>query len=172
MNLKTIRLFILRHAVAEDRDEERYPDDSIRPLSQKGKKKMRYIAESINQLGFSFDLILSSPYLRARQTAEISAQALFAGDRLFFSDHLAPSGNMLALMRELVAQDLEGKTILLVGHEPYLSNLISLLCAGDFRATMRLKKGGLCFLTAEKLIQGQCATLEWLLTPSMLLRML
>ena len=164
MNLKMIRLFILRHAIAEDRDEDRWPDDSKRPLSQKGKKKMRYLAESINRLGFSFDLILSSPYLRAKQTAEIAAQALFANDKLLLSDQLAPSGNMLALMRDLARQELEGKTIMLVGHEPYLSNLISLLCAGDFRATMRMKKGGLGFLTAEKLSYGHCATLEWLLT--------
>ena len=172
MNLKMIRLFILRHAIAEDRDEDRYPDDSLRPLSSKGKKKMRYLAESINRLGFSFDFILASPYLRAKQTAEIAAHGLSVADGLFFSDHLAPSGNMPALLRELSMQDLEGKTILLVGHEPYLGNLISLLCAGDDRATLRLKKGGLCFLTAEKLMHGHCATLEWLLTPSILLRML
>ena len=63
------------------------------------------------------------------------------------------------------------ESVLLVGHEPYLSGLISTLIAGMPSIPINLKKGGLCCLTVQALTYGQCATLEWLLAPRQLLRL-
>jgi phosphohistidine phosphatase len=116
-------------------------------------------------LGLSFDLILSSPYLRARQTAEIIAEALKARKKLELSDNLTPGGSAKKLVDLLNHLRPSPESVLLVGHEPYLSTLISLLVAGDASLAMVMKKGGLCKLSVESLAPGRCATLEWLLTP-------
>jgi phosphohistidine phosphatase len=114
----------------------------------------------------SFDLILSSPFLRARQTAEIVAGELKLKKRLEFFDGLVPGGNPGALIHELNELKPAPENVLLVGHEPYLSRLISLLVSGGADAAIEMKKGGLCKLEAAELRPGQCARLAWLLTPS------
>ena len=68
-----MNLYIIRHAIAVDEGTPEYEDDSQRPLTDKGKKKMRQIAKGLRALGVEFDLILSSPYVRAKETAEILA---------------------------------------------------------------------------------------------------
>jgi len=77
-----------------------------------------------------------------------------------------PNGNALELIREL--NDEKPQSVLLVGHEPYLSGLISVLVTGESNAAIELKKGGLCKLSADRVAYGQCATLNWLLTPKQL----
>ena len=77
-----------------------------------------------------FNLILSSPFLRAEQTAEIVAESLKLKKRLAFSDELTPDGNPKALIRQLNELKPAPENVLLVGHEPYLSRLIALLVSG------------------------------------------
>jgi len=108
-----------------------------------------------------FDLILSSPYLRSKQTAQLVAAEL--DEEITLTDLLTPDGNPLELIREL--NDEKPQSVLLVGHEPYLSGLISVLVTGESKAAIELKKGGLCKLSADRVAFGQCATLNWLLTP-------
>ena len=110
-------------------------------------------------------MILSSPFARARQTAEIVADELKLKRRLKFSDELQPDGSAKKLFRQLHDLKPAPENILLVGHEPYLSRLISLLVSGDENTAIDFKKGGLCKLEAEKLRAGKCAALAWLLTP-------
>ena len=85
--------------------------------------------------------------------------------RLEFSDALAPDGSPKDLIRELNELKPAPENILLVGHEPYLSRLVSLLTSGGLEFRMDLKKGGLCKLETENLRCDRCATLAWLLTP-------
>ncbi len=160
-----MNLYIFRHGLAEDRGTSRCSQDADRPLLPKGKRKLWRIATAMENLDLSFDLILSSPYLRARQTAEIVAEALESPKRLKLCDALAPDGSLKNLVGFLRRFRPSPKAVMLVGHEPYLSGLISLLVSGgsDFRVT--LKKGGLCKLAIESLRPGRCASLEWLLTP-------
>ena len=88
-----MRLYILRHAIAEDRDENLYPDDSLRRLTKKGEKKMVKIAEHLKGMGLQIDLILTSPYMRAHETAKIVAKTFgIKKKQLVLSDHLTPSG--------------------------------------------------------------------------------
>jgi len=163
-----MELYILRHAIAVDRGTPGYDDDSQRPLTSEGRKKMRCIAKGMKALELKFDLILSSPYVRAKETAEIAAQVLQAQRKLKFSDDLAVDGDPRVLIKSL---ERSPKRVLLVGHEPYLSDLASLLISGANSANLKLKKGGLCKLTADRLTFGLCAELEWLLTPRQLVRL-
>ena len=159
-----MNLYLLRHGLAVEPGTPGFERDADRPLIPKGERKVEKIADAMEALDLSFDLILSSPYLRARQTAEIAAKGLNLRKKLEFSEALIPSGSVRKLIEHL--GHLPAEDVLLVGHEPYLSELISLLTAGESGAVhIIMKKGGLCKLTAETLRHGRCAALEWLLTP-------
>jgi phosphohistidine phosphatase len=157
-------IYILRHGIAVERGTPGYKKDSDRPLTKEGVEKMEQIAQAILALGLHFDLILSSPYARAEQTAQIVARAL--DEEVTFTNHLMSDGNALELVAEI--NDEKPQSVLLVGHEPDLSRLISVLVIGSTDASIELKKGGLCKLTSDRLTFGQCATLNWLLTPKQL----
>ena len=159
-----MEIYILRHGIAVERGSRAYANDGDRPLTKEGEEKMTQIANSLLAMGLQFDLILSSPLVRARQTSEIVAEEL--GEEVTFTDFLAPGANALELVTEINSE--KPRCVLLVGHEPDLSQLISILLTGESGASIELKKGGLCKLTAEKLTFGQCATLNWLLTPKQL----
>ena len=159
-----MELYILRHGIAVERGTPGYKKDSDRPLTPEGEEKMRQIAEAMRGMDLKFDLILSSPYARAEQTAKIVAGEL--DEDVSYSDYLVPGGNALELIGEI--NDERPQRVLLVGHEPDLSSLISVLVSGGSDAGIELKKGGLCRLTTEKLVFGKCAKLNWLLTPKQL----
>ena len=141
-----MNLFILRHGIAVDRDPQSFPDDSRRPLTLKGEERMRQICEAMQALELSFDHILSSPYRRAGQTAEIVADALDKKKVLEFRDELTPEGDPKALIRYLNQFEPAAENVLLVGHEPYLSTLIARLIFGEPTTAIDLKKGGLAKL--------------------------
>jgi len=160
-----MNLYILRHGIAVEHGDPGYLNDADRPLTPKGERKVRAIAEAMDALDLSFDLILTSPYPRARQTAEIVAKVLKASEQLHLSDDLTPAGSTEQLIQTINGHETQPEDVLLVGHEPYLSDLISLLVAGDMRFPVVLKKGGFAKLITDSLKHGSCATLAWLLTP-------
>ena len=96
-----MNLYILRHGIAVEPGTPGYAKDADRPLTPEGERKLRQIAEAMEALELSFDLILSSPYLRARQTAEIIAEALKARKKLELSDSLTPGGSTKKLVELL-----------------------------------------------------------------------
>lgn len=162
-----MNLYIIRHAIAVDEGMPGYEDDSQRPLTDKGRKKMRQIAKGLRALGVEFDLILSSPYVRARETAEVLADVFKMKKKLAFSDNLIPMGEPELLIAEINEKN-SVLSLALVGHEPHLSTLVSMLTAGSRKVDITLKKGGVCYLSADDLHQEHRATLEWLLTPGIL----
>jgi phosphohistidine phosphatase len=166
-----VNIFILRHGIAVERGTKGYEKDADRPLTAKGKRQLRKSAAAMRKMKLRFDLILSSPYERARRTAEIVAGELKLKKRLKFSDMLICEGDPESLIGQIAELKPAPKNLLLVGHEPYLSRLISRLVSGDEDVAMDFKKGGLCKLEAEKLDTGKCAQLEWLLTPKQMKEM-
>jgi len=156
-----MEIYILRHGIAVDRGTPGFKKDSDRPLTKEGEEKMHQIADTMLGMGLKFDLILSSPYTRAEQTAQIVADTL--DHEVTFTKSLAPDANALELIAEI--NDEKPHSVLLVGHEPDLSRLISVLVCGTSDGSFELKKGGLCKLTAETITFGRCATLNWLITP-------
>jgi phosphohistidine phosphatase len=165
-----MNLYLLRHAIAVERGTPGM-DDSQRELTAEGAAKMTRIARGMLALDLEFDLILSSPYIRARQTADIVAEVFNARDRLRFTDNLVPMADGEQAVLEINKRYRKNENILIVGHEPMLSSLIAVLISGDPSLSIVMKKGGLCRLTAQALIYGRCATLEWLLFPSQLVQL-
>jgi len=163
-----MKLYILRHGEAADRDDPRYENDADRPLTRKGIRRTRALARVLRQLEITFDVILASPLVRARETAEIVERGLRLRGRLALTEHLAPSGDGEKLVQQLNELRPMPDSILLVGHEPDSSRLISRLCSGGSQLSLTLKKGGLCRMEIESLRAGQCASLEWLLAPSLI----
>jgi phosphohistidine phosphatase len=160
-----MNLYLLRHGIAVDPSAPDFARDAERPLTPKGRRRLRQIAEAMGALKISFDLILSSPYVRAKQTAEIVAKALKRRKKVKFTDELTPGGNPRSVIQQLNDLRPRPKSILLVGHEPYLSKLIALLTAGNTAMEIDLKKGSLCKLETESLRYARCATLVCLLAP-------
>ena len=162
-----MNLYLLRHGIAVEPGTPGYENDADRPLIPKGERRLRSAATAMKKLDLSFDLILTSPFLRARQTSDIVAGELKLKKRIEFFDGLLPGGSSKALIQRLSGCEPAPENVLLVGHEPGLSRLISLLVSGGAdAAAIEMKKGGLCKLEAAALRHGQSARLAWLLTPS------
>lgn len=164
-----MNLFFLRHAKACPRGPK-YRPDSKRPLAREGEKTMREVAAGVKKLEQSFDLILTSPYLRALRTAEILAEA-YDSKKLFVTNHLAAEADPRAVIAEITENFAGLENIVLVGHEPFLSGLISVFLCGHPGVAMDLKKAACCKLAVEDLRFAKCATLSWLLTPRQLTRL-
>lgn len=160
-----MNLYLIRHAIAEE--ESPSGEDSQRELTDKGAKKMRLVAKGLRTLGVEFDLIVSSPYLRAVQTAEILAEVFKMKKNALASENLIPMGDPDMLLAE-INEKYTVNSLAIVGHEPYLSALVSLLTAGGSPVEMTFKKGGVCYLSTDDLHHTHKATLEWLLTPGVL----
>ncbi len=164
-------LYLLRHAIAVERGTRKFNDDFDRPLTTEGEKKLRRVVKAMRSLEISFDVILSSPYVRARETAEIVTSELGLGKKLELMEALGVDGSAQELIQSLRTRNLAEKSVLLVGHEPYLSLLIGLLTTGTSRSTVIMKKAGLCKLLVANLRAGRCAKLEWFLAPRQMLLM-
>lgn len=165
-----MNLYIVRHAIAVGRGTPGYDDDSQRPLTDNGRTKMKKIVKGLRQFGVELDTILSSPYVRARDTAKILASDFKMEAQLGFSDNLIPPGNFEALIDE-IHEKYDVESLALVGHEPMLGQLISWLTTGNTDLMINFKKGGVCYLSADNLYQDHRATLEWLLTPALMVEL-
>ena len=165
-----MRIYLIRHSNPVDAGSPGYEDDSLRPLTDDGRDKMNKIASALKNLGVKPDLIVSSPYIRARQTAEILAKVLKYKKELTFNDALMPMGNADNIIGE-INEKYSVDELVLVGHEPCFSVLIGTLTAGNSELAVNLKKGGVCCLSADDLHLERKAVLEWLLTPKILIEL-
>lgn len=163
-----MELFLLRHGLAVERGTSGFADDNARPLTPKGRRQLIKIVQAMKKMELSFDRIFTSPLPRAEQTAEIVAGKLKMKKRLLIAAELRPGGDAKRLIRQIAAAKRMPKSILLVGHEPDLSELISLLVTGTIEAGFALKKCGLAKLEVEQLRPEKCAVLTWLLLPDQL----
>lgn len=164
-----MNIYIIRHAIAIDEGTEGF-EDSERPLTDNGRKKMRQIARGLRALGVGVDLIISSPYVRARETADVLADVLRMKQKAAISENLLPLGDPDLLISE-INEKYSVDSIAIVGHEPNLSTLTGLLISENAKVSMTYKKGGVCKLTTDDLHHSRTATLEWLLTPKMLVEL-
>ncbi len=158
----------MRHGLAEDREEfaKKNVEDALRPLTMKGRKRTQKVAMKLRDWIDEVDLIVSSPFTRARQTAELVSQ-IFIETKTVETAELVPTSPPHAFMRWLRAHGDEHKRILIVGHEPQLSILASFLISGQTEALLELKKSGMLCLKIEnfKTVTPGSAKLLWLLQP-------
>jgi len=157
-----MRIYFLRHGKAEDRAEWR-GDDASRPLTTAGEEEMRREAKSMRVMGLVPDVIVTSPLVRARRTAEIVAEELGLGARLVDDDRLA-WGFDVRRLEQVVAAQAPAQAIMVVGHEPDFSATVAELIGGG---DVVFKKGGLARVDATAPVAGG-GQLVWLLTPPLL----
>lgn len=157
-------LYLLRHGIAVDRGTKGCRQDAKRPLTSEGRQKLLPIAAALEILEVSFDAVLSSPYVRARQTAELIVRQMNCATRLQFTEHLQPGGSFLSLLKAIHQIKPTPGSVLLVGHEPDLSLVASRLISGSANAGFELKKAGLIAIRAGSLRPGD-GVLRFMLTP-------
>ena len=154
-------LYLIRHGVAEERGEA-WPDDSKRPLTEQGISRLRRSARGLARIDVSFDVMLTSPLVRARQTAEVIAAALDARPPIVLAESLVPGGPYQAVLADLEKQS-RRRRIALVGHEPGIGELAARLLGS--RHALAFKKGAICRIDVETLPPSAPGVLRWLLTP-------
>ena len=118
-------LYIVRHGIAIDREDPKCPPDPERYLTEEGIEKTKQVAKGVAALGIHADLLISSPYVRATQTAEIFAHALdYSKQKIRRSDLLLPGAEPSMLFKEL-AKDKHSSSVFLFGHAPQLDEIIA-----------------------------------------------
>jgi len=167
-----VELLVIRHGVAEEREEfaASGKDDSLRPLTKEGRWKMERGAKALRHALPSLNVIATSPYTRAAQTAKIVAAAYDDVDveRL---DALTPDGRPQAFLTWLRGRESDDR-VAAVGHEPHLGSLVYWLLTGEaIEGRISMKKGGACLLELDPKSRAGKATLIWSLTPSLLRRL-
>ena len=163
-------LCIMRHGIAVDRGSAGFSDDTKRPLTPEGRKKMKELMAGLVRLGFDVDWIVSSPLVRAAETADIVADELGSRVPLDFCDALRPGGSPEGLIAFL-AKHADRKRTLVVGHEPDLSELAARLIGAGRHANLAFKKGGCCLITFQEFPPGSPGQLVWWLTPKLMRKM-
>ena len=161
-----MELLIVRHAIAFERDRRRWPDDAARPLSPVGIRRSRKTSSGLKIFCKAPDRVLTSPLIRARQTAKILTE--FAGwPRADMAPQLEPGEGAQAVLA-LLAKD-RSTRIAIVGHQPDLSALIA-ACLLKEGSTLRieLKKNAVACLSFDGEVRAGRAVLKWLATPRLL----
>jgi phosphohistidine phosphatase len=161
-----MQLYIVRHGIAIDRDDPKCPPDPDRFLTEDGIKKTKQVAKGVAALGVNPDLLMSSPYVRAMQTAEIFAEALdYAKPKIRRTDLLLPGSEASLFFREL-AKDKHSSTIFCFGHAPQLDDLIA-AGLGSKHPITSLKKAGIALLELKR-VSPPSGELVWLAAPKIL----
>jgi phosphohistidine phosphatase len=157
-------IYLIRHGVAEERGDA-WPDDAKRPLTQDGMSKLRKAARALERLGVSLDVIVTSPLVRTRQTAEIIAGGLEPHPHIVTAESMAPGGTLAAMLSDLEKQAKRSR-IALVGHEPSIGELAARLIGT--RHPIPFKKGAICRIDLQGLPPAGPGDLRWFLTPKIL----
>ena len=152
----------MRHGEAGTRSA--INSDSERSLTAEGRGEVEKIAKSLRSLKINIDNIGTSPLKRAKETAEIVAKEFKLTKKMELWEELSPEGEMNELFERLSRMK-EDSTVLIVGHEPYLSTLIGDLISNRTGTRIVLKKGGTAKVVINSLIPKASGDLRWLLTP-------
>jgi phosphohistidine phosphatase len=157
-------LYLVRHGVAIDRSDPKCPPEAERPLTAKGVQKTRSAALGLSFLGAQPDVLITSPYVRAVQTAEIFAEALgFPPEKVRVSEALKPAENPADIVKEVLK--VRAKEVACFGHAPHLDAVLAYV-SGARSAFTELKKAGVACLEYTP-AQGRW-DLRWLLTAKVL----
>jgi len=162
-----MRVLIVRHAAAEDKKRfaQKGKPDASRPLTTVGRRRMTRAARGLAQVEGGVALIATSPLVRAKQTAELLAEAWRCAIEVW--PELSPEGDAVSLLDRVRERRLS-KVIALVGHEPQLGRWASWVLSGDSRGFIVLKKGGACAVDFSGPLEPRRGTLRWSLTPRQL----
>ncbi len=161
-----MHLYIVRHGIAIDREDPQCPPDPERFLTEEGIEKSKQVARGLAEIAEIPDLMLSSPYTRALQTAEIFAKALeYSKEKIRKTDFLLPGAEPLQLFREL-SRDKDSSVVFVFGHAPHLDEVLSTALNSKHHITS-LKKAGVALIELKRLVPP-AGELIWLSTPKIL----
>ncbi len=161
-----MQLYFVRHGIAIDREDPKCPPDLDRYLTEEGIEKTKQVAKGVAALGATADLLMSSPYVRAMQTAEIFADVLeYPKEKIRRADLLLPGSEASLFYRE-IAKGKQSATVFCFGHAPQLDDLIATGLGSKHHVTS-LKKAGVALLELKR-VSPPSGQLVWLATPKML----
>ncbi len=162
-----MKLYLLRHGIAVDRIGGEINSDWQRPLTKEGRAETSQVALALAKIGVKAKLVVTSPLVRAKQTAEIVANTFAKDIELQITEALAPGGTASDLYKFLTPfQQLE--EIFLVGHEPDMSRLAGTLLWAGPELNMSFKKAGVCRIDIVDIPPSSPGILKWFLTPKIL----
>jgi phosphohistidine phosphatase len=162
-----MHLLLVRHAHAGDRDPSQWPDDTLRPLSDKGRKTHAKLSRTLRNLELAPELLLTSPWLRAMQTAEIMHEVMLLAQPPQPCPALADDPDLAAIAAEVGPRG-ERAVVALVGHSPWMEELAALLLTGSDRGLkIDLPKSGVVAMETPRLAPA-AATVRFVLRPKML----
>ncbi len=164
-----MELFLIRHAIAQPLGKENEFSDEKRAITVEGRSRMRDVLKGLAKLGVQLDLIITSPFARAVETAEIVATVMgLSKKEIEQSGNLAPGASPEDLFAEIKGHA-GVEAIALIGHQPDLGGLIERIIQSDAGAlSIQLKKGGVCCLNVTETVPTLRGDLIWLLTPRQL----
>jgi phosphohistidine phosphatase len=163
-----MEIYMIRHAIACERDPSRWPDDRDRPLTPDGEERFRKVAKKLAKLVPEVDVLLSSPLARAWRTARILGEDAGWPQPEEF-EPLEPGVPPAQIVQALRKHADVGR-LALVGHEPCLHDLAAYLIEGAKpRARIEFKKGGVALLESTGPLAAGCALLRWMLAPRVLI---
>ena len=164
----SLELLILRHAIAFPRDAKRWPDDTERPLTLEGVKRARRAAAGLKRIVTRPALVLTSPLIRARDTAAIFEKAA-RWPEAEEADVLTPGAAPEAVLEVLRRRGATADCVAVVGHQPHLGRLLALCLRGDARAeAFELKKSAVVGVRFEGPPRARQGVLTWSLPPRFL----
>lgn len=162
-----MEIYVIRHGISEPLGHDNDFSDEKRNLTDEGRNRMRETARGLRKLGVEVDLLMTSPFARAVETADIIAAAIGVGKKeIQQSANLAPGASAEALFAEIKGQS-GVESIAIVGHQPDLGGLISRIIQSS-APSIQLKKGGACCVNVTETVPSLRGDLVWLLTPRQL----
>lgn len=161
---RRLQLCLLRHAHAGDSETWSGPDGA-RPLSAKGRAQAARLADFLAGVAFRTDVVVSSPKLRALETAQPLAARL--GLEVVVDDRLAGGGLAPGDVEAILADRADPGRAVLVGHDPDFSDLLATLTGSE---AIPMRKGALARLDLERPLAPDAAVLRWLVPPDLLER--
>jgi phosphohistidine phosphatase len=164
-----MRVYLLRHGPAGSRDASRWPDDSERPLTPRGRERTEQAVRGLARVEKDLTLILTSALARAEQTARLLRGAYPGAVEIEKLDALAPGGSYRTILQRLASAG-ANDAIVLVGHEPDLGKLAGVLVFGAPASSLPLKKAGACSIVFDGEVRAGAGRLHWFLTPRVLRR--
>ena len=167
-----MQIYIIRHGKALDHNDPRATSDEIRWLVEAGQGEVATMARLLARLGVRPDLVLSSPLVRARQTAEIIADELEVGAGVLLSDELAPGGSPAGVLDAILGHG-RARHVVVAGHMPGVSRLAGYLIHQDLDSGFGFHTGAIARveLPDDALVPG-AGRLRWLIPPSVAARLL
>jgi phosphohistidine phosphatase len=160
-----MELYFIRHAIAQQLGRKNDFTDEKRTLTSEGRERMREAVKGLHKIGVEFDLVLTSPLVRAVETAEIITSTLgLSKKEIKQTGSLAPGASTEDLFLEIKGHA-GAESIALVGHQPDLGEIISKIVQGNGSLSLELKKGGVCSVKVSETVPVLRGSLLWLLWP-------